>query len=159
MFINQQWSLSFYSRLFSGSFIDWLLSFFCIRHFNISTPFYYGQLGWLLSKGARSHNRKRMNFFFKIVKTLGWLSWLNVWLLILAQVMISGLWDGALSPASHWASCWTLSKKHGACLIFSLSLPLPPNLHSHSLSKNKSKTKEYRLKGKSSRFQDLDPSF
>ena len=36
----------------------------------------------------------------------GWLSWLSVWLLISAQVMISGSWDRAPHRALPWA--WTL---------------------------------------------------
>ena len=38
----------------------------------------------------------------------GWLSWLSVWLLILAPVMIPGLWDWAPCWAQRWA--WSLLK-------------------------------------------------
>ena len=41
--------------------------------------------------------------FYKnvIVRAPGWLSWLNVWLLILAQVLIIGLWDWTSYPTPH----------------------------------------------------------
>ena len=53
----------------------------------------------------------------------GWLSWLNVWLLILAQVMISQTWDQAPRWALHCV--WTLIKI------------LSPSPHLHMLSLNK----------------------
>ena len=50
----------------------------------------------------------------------GWLSWLSVWLLILAQDMIPGSWDRALRQAPRWE--YSLLKT----LSLSLSLcPLP----------------------------------
>ena len=47
----------------------------------------------------------------------GWFSQLNVWLLILAQVMIRGSWDWAL----HQRHQTLRSAQRGACLRFSLS--------------------------------------
>lgn len=40
-----------------------------------------------------------------------WLNWLSAWLLIFAQVIISGFWDWAL----HWVLCWV-----GSLLFFQL---------------------------------------
>ena len=51
---------------------------------------------------------------------LGWLSWLSVWLLISAQVMISWSWD----QAPHWVLCWLWSLLGILSLSLSLSLPL-----------------------------------
>ena len=47
----------------------------------------------------------------------GWLSLLGVWLLILAQVMISGSWD--------WALCWAPGSAGSLLEIPSLCLPPP----------------------------------
>ena len=61
------------------------------------------------------------HFGFKIVHVGGgtWgLHWLSIPVLISAQVMISGLWDGALHQALPWA--WSLLQ------TLSLPLPLPP---------------------------------
>ena len=62
----------------------------------------------------------------------GWLSRLSVWLVISAQVMVSGLWDQPLSQALHWE--WNLLK------ILSVSLcpfPLVLSLSHSPLSKQK----------------------
>ena len=54
----------------------------------------------------------------------GWLSWLSIWLLVLAQVIISGFWDQALHWALHWV-CGLLK-----ILFLPLFLPLPcPSLN------------------------------
>ena len=56
----------------------------------------------------------------------GWLSWLSVQLLVLAQIMVLGLWDQALpcdAPAED-----------GGYLSFSLPSTLPPYLPTLSLS-------------------------
>lgn len=58
-----------------------------------------------------------------------WRSPLNVWLLILAQVTISGSWNWVLCQAMQWA--WNLLKM---ILFFSLPLSLDPPC---SLKKNK----------------------
>ena len=47
----------------------------------------------------------------------GWLSQWGVWLLILAQLMISGSWDGAL--------CWAPGSAASPLNILSLLLPFP----------------------------------
>ena len=66
------------------------------------------------------HQRDWNNFDYlhsqkvNISRAPGWLSWLNVQLLISAQVTISWLWD----RAPHWPLCWLWS------LLKSLSLPL-----------------------------------
>ena len=71
----------------------------------------------------------------------GWLlSWLTIWFLILAQVMIPGLWDRALRQAPHWM--WRLLK------IFSSPLPLYPTcVPSFSVSL-KLRKKKRKKKGK-----------
>ena len=83
----------------------------------------------------------------KVIGVPGWLSWWSVWLLILAQVMISRL--AALSPRSG-------SVLTALSLIGILSLPLsalPPTILSLSLSlslkinKHLKKEKEGRLCG------------
>ena len=72
----------------------------------------------------------RKTMFVKIEKGVpGWLSQLTIWLLILIQVMISGLWDG--TPL--WAPCLRLSSY--------CSTPLP----NFSLSKRKKSGKKKRL--------------
>ena len=63
---------------------------------------------------------------------LGWLSGLNIWLLISAQVMIAGSWDWAPSQPPCWA--WKLHK------ILCLPFPLPLS-HSCSCSLSKKKKK------------------
>ena len=59
----------------------------------------------------------------------GWLSWLSIWLLISAQVMILGLWDWAPRPALHGG--------HGASLIKILFPSARPYSLSLSLKKKK----------------------
>lgn len=51
-----------------------------------------------------------------------WLSWLSLWVLILARVVISGAWDGAL----HWALCWVWSLLGILSLFLCVPPPHPP---------------------------------
>ena len=57
----------------------------------------------------------------------GWLSQLNIWLFILAQVMISGSWDGAPHGAPHWI--WILLQ----ILFLPLPLPLPSSRNNKNI--------------------------
>ena len=72
---------------------------------------------------------KDIKVTFKYEAVPGWLSWLSVWLLVLAQVMILGLWDGA--------PCRAPLSEGSLLEILSLHLSLPPPQISKSL-KNKS---------------------
>lgn len=86
--------------------------------------FFMGSLEWPIPTGMQSD--------CSIKNILGepeWLSWMNVYLLILVQVMMPGSWDRALHRALRWA--WRLL----GLLSFSFppSAPLP-HLHMHTFS-------------------------
>lgn len=105
---------------------------------------YVGNMTWSMIKITyiitrwTSNARIENSFIFvKILQfdTPGWLRQVSLRLLILAQVMISGSWDGAPHQAPRWA--WSLL----GILSFSLSLSLPLCLHPfpHSCSVSKKK--------------------
>jgi len=75
----------------------------------------------------------------------GWLSQSNVQLLILAQAMISGLWN----RAPRQAPCWAWSPLE----ILSLPLPLlPPNLSQKNKKKLKKKKRMVARKKRLSKY-------
>ena len=78
----------------------------------------------------------------------GWLSWLSVLLLILAQIMISGRCDGA----PHWATSWEGN------LLKIPSLPLPPLPIKITLLSQRDKRKSSKIMGArgKSMFASLD---
>ena len=70
----------------------------------------------------------------------GWLSWLSIWLLISAQVMIPLLWVWAPHGVLHWQHC--------TCLRFCFPLSLCPSpAHALSLSKISKETLKIDEKG------------
>ena len=92
---------------------------------------------WNLRNKTKEQREKKRD---QLKNRLSWgtwgLSWLNLRLLVSAQVMISGLWDPAPCWPRHWA--WSL---HPFSLFLSpfLSAP-PPSLKTGTKQKNQKQT-------------------
>ena len=80
----------------------------------------------------------------KYIGVPGWLSQLSIWLLILAQVMISESWDWALSQTL--CSAWSLLEILSPSLFPSMPLSLFELLWAHSISKRQINLKKRREK-------------
>ena len=121
------WALCWQHRAWS------LLRFLCLPLSLLLPSMGSMSLSLSLSYKNKFKNIKKKKKELSVTGVPMWLSWLSVWLLISAQVMISQLWD----QAPHWALSWqhepawdSLSPSllphpyHASALSFSLSLKI-----------------------------------
>jgi len=116
VFFKESYSLSSYICIFDAfwvNFLKWCEGICLSQHNLLKRVFFphwmvqycFDYSNFVVNFEIRTCESFNFLFLVKIVLAIevpGWLSHLSVWLLISAQIMISGFWDWALRGALHW---------------------------------------------------------